>query len=214
MASPGCRRWQHKGRTSTNPALKRDGRSRSALYRADMAMGNPAQWPFHALRAHPGLGSAHLSCRATWMLLDGAPSWRQRRWPQPVNEAQDLGEQRSWDGDLRHLESDIAAVAHDLGADLDQLLAQGGQRPMFHRLGQGQRPEEVADVVGQRKRLLSPLVECMLRTQDHGARGPAVFRRLASSPRVVRRPRSSAPKIIPDQLLDVRCYCCPGAPVW
>ncbi len=38
-----------------------DGRSRSALYRADMAMGNPAQWSFHALRAHPGLGSAHLA---------------------------------------------------------------------------------------------------------------------------------------------------------
>ena len=97
MASPGCRRWQHKGRTSTNPALNRYGRSRSALYRADMAMGNPAQWSFHVLRAHPGLGSAHLSCRATWMLLDRAPSWRQRRWPQPVNEAQDLSEQRSWD---------------------------------------------------------------------------------------------------------------------
>ncbi len=30
----------------------------------------------------------------------GAPSWRQRRWPQPVNEAQDFSEQRSWDGDL------------------------------------------------------------------------------------------------------------------
>ena len=51
MASPGCRRWWHKGRTSTNPALNRYGRSRSALYRADMAMGNPAQWSFHALRA-------------------------------------------------------------------------------------------------------------------------------------------------------------------
>ncbi len=123
-----------------------------------MAMGNPAQWSFHVLRAHPGLGSAHLSCRATWMLLDRAPSWRQRRWPQPVNEAQDLSEQRSWDGDLRQLESDIAAVAHDLGADLDQLLAQGGQRPMFHRLGQGQRPEEVADIVGQGMQLKTYLV--------------------------------------------------------
>ena len=50
MASPGCRRWQHKGRTSKNPALNRYGRSRSALYRADMAMGNPAQWSFRALR--------------------------------------------------------------------------------------------------------------------------------------------------------------------
>ncbi len=41
-----------------------------------MAMGSPARWSFHAPRVHPGLGSAHLSCRATWMLLDGVPSWR------------------------------------------------------------------------------------------------------------------------------------------
>ena len=103
-------------------------------------MGNPAQWSFHALRAHPGLGSAHLSCRATWMLLDRAPSWRQRRWPQPVNEAQDLSEQRSWDGDLRHLKRDEAAMTHDLGADLDQLLQQSGRRPMLHRRRQRQSP--------------------------------------------------------------------------
>ena len=120
--------------TSTNPALNRYGRSRSALYRADMAMGNPAQWSFNAPRAHPGLGRTHLSCRATWMLLDRAPSWRQRPWPQPVNEVQDLSEQRSWDGDVGQLESDIAAVAHDLGADLGQLLPQRGQRPVLHFL--------------------------------------------------------------------------------
>ncbi len=28
MAYPGCRRWQHKGRTSTNPTLNRRGGSR------------------------------------------------------------------------------------------------------------------------------------------------------------------------------------------
>ena len=72
------------------------------------------------------------------MLLDKAPSWRQKRWPQPVNEAQDLGEQGSWDGDLRHLKRDVATMTHDLGADLDELLAQGGQGPVFHSLGQGQ----------------------------------------------------------------------------
>jgi hypothetical protein len=52
------------------------------------------------------------------MLLDGVPSWRQRRWLQPVNEAQDFGEQCSRYGDLGRLEGDMAAVAHDLGADL------------------------------------------------------------------------------------------------
>ena len=41
------------------------------------------------------------------MLLDRGPSWRQEGWPQAVNQAQDLSEQRSWDGDLCHLESDI-----------------------------------------------------------------------------------------------------------
>ncbi len=58
------------------------------------------------------------------MLLDGALSWRQRGWPQPVNEAQDHGKEGSWDCDLRQLESDVAAMAHDLGTDLDELFAQ------------------------------------------------------------------------------------------
>ena len=31
-------------------------------------------------------------------------------------------------------------MSHDLGADLDQLLAQGGQRPMLHRLRRCQSP--------------------------------------------------------------------------
>ncbi len=71
-----------------------------------------------------------------WYLKrDRAPSWRQKRWPQPVNEAQDLSEQRSWDGDLRQLESDIAAVAHDLVTDLEQLLPQNGQRSVLHLRG-------------------------------------------------------------------------------
>ncbi len=36
---------------------------------------------------------------------------------------QDLGEQRSGDGDLCELECDVAAMTYDLGTDLDQLLA-------------------------------------------------------------------------------------------
>ncbi len=34
-------------------ALIRRSSARSALYRANLAMGNPAQWSFHALRAPP-----------------------------------------------------------------------------------------------------------------------------------------------------------------
>ncbi len=60
------------------------------------------------------------------MLLDRPLSWRYRCWPEPVNQAQNLDEQGSGDGDLRHLEGDVAAVAHDLRVDLDELLPQRG----------------------------------------------------------------------------------------
>jgi hypothetical protein len=51
--------------------------------------------------------------------------WRLR--PQFRNQPQNLPEQLSWDRDLGHLESDIAAVAHHLGADLDRFLLQGSE---------------------------------------------------------------------------------------
>ena len=44
-------------------------------------------------------------------------------------------------------------MAHDFGADLDQLLAQAGQRPRFRRLGHRKRPHEIAKLVGQRVEL-------------------------------------------------------------
>jgi hypothetical protein len=40
-------------------------------------------------------------------------------------------------------------MADDLRADLDQLLAQAGQRPRLRRLGHGQRSNEVAEIVGE-----------------------------------------------------------------
>ena len=57
------------------------------------------------------------------ILLDGSPSWRQRRRSQAVNEAQNLSEQGAWDGDLGQLEGDVPAMANDLGTDLHQLLS-------------------------------------------------------------------------------------------
>jgi hypothetical protein len=39
-------------------------------------------------------------------------------------------------------------MAHDLGTDLDQLLAQGGQRPVLDLLLQRQRPHEDGESVG------------------------------------------------------------------
>ncbi len=72
------------------------------------------------------------------MLLNRGSSLRQVSRPQPVNQAQDLDEQRFGDSDLCELECDVAAMSHDLGADLDVLGLQSGQGPVFDSLGQGQ----------------------------------------------------------------------------
>ena len=63
------------------------------------------------------------------------------------DEPQYLLEHLPWDGDLGHLEGNIAAVAHDLRADLDQLVLQTRQRPVLDRLRRRQRAQEIAEVV-------------------------------------------------------------------
>ena len=57
------------------------------------------------------------------------------------------------DGDLGHLEGDIAAMADDLGTDLDQLLLEAGQRPVPDRFRCRQGAQEVAEIVGERMEL-------------------------------------------------------------
>src|SRR5258708_12250699 len=82
-----------------------------------------------------------------------------RRWrwwwlrPQFRDEPQNLLEHLLRDGDLGHLEDDIAAVARHLRADLDQLVLQGRQRPVLDRLRRRQRAQEIAEVVGERMKL-------------------------------------------------------------
>jgi hypothetical protein len=44
-------------------------------------------------------------------------------------------------------------VAHDLRADLDQLLFEARQRPILYRLGRRQRAQEIAEIVGERMKL-------------------------------------------------------------
>jgi hypothetical protein len=53
----------------------------------------------------------------------------------------------SWRTDLGHLKDDVAAVAHDFRADLDQLFLQARQRPILDRLGRRERTQEVAEIV-------------------------------------------------------------------
>jgi hypothetical protein len=67
------------------------------------------------------------------------PQWLR---PEPVDPAEDLGEQRSRNRHLGQLENHVTAMAHEPGADLDQLLAQGFTlgvlaASMRLRLGQG-----------------------------------------------------------------------------
>src|SRR5262249_41468845 len=81
---------------------------------------------------------------------------RWRWWwlrPQFRDEPQNLLEHLPWDGDLGHLEDNIAAVAHYLRADLDQLVLQTRQRPVLDRLRRRQRAQEIAEIVGERMKL-------------------------------------------------------------
>src|SRR6516162_3668227 len=96
-----------------------------------------------------------------------------RRRPQPGDQRQDFPEHLLWHRDLGHLEGDVAAVADHLGADLDQLLAQAGQRPRLRRLWHRQRPHEVAEVVGQRMELETHCV-----SGEAPARQPGPFDRV------------------------------------
>ena len=58
-----------------------------------------------------------------------------------------------WNGDLGHLERDVAAVADDLRADLDQLFLQARQRPVLDRLGRRQRAQKIPEIVGEGMKL-------------------------------------------------------------
>ncbi len=109
-------------------------------------------------RAADGSVSHFQGAPPPWLLLEliqpvGSRRRRIGRRPQFADQLQDLGEQAPWNRDLGHLEGNIAAVAYELGADLDQLLLQAGQRPVLDRLGRRQRAQDVAEVVGQRVKL-------------------------------------------------------------
>jgi hypothetical protein len=55
-----------------------------------------------------------------------------------VDSAQDLGELRSQHRHFGQLAADLVGMAHHPTANLDQLLAQRGRRPVRHLLGLGQ----------------------------------------------------------------------------
>src|SRR6266516_253994 len=106
---------------------------------------DPAIWPFFlASRRTPSVMMTHPPLQFL--------NWG-RSWSQSIDQPQDSLEQFLRHRDLGHLEDDVAAMAHDLGADLDQLLFQARQRPLLDRLRQSQRPHEVGEIIGQRMKL-------------------------------------------------------------
>ena len=60
---------------------------------------------------------------------------RSGSWSQIINQAQDIPEQFPRHRRLGQLERDVPVTADQLGADLDQLLAQCGDRPTLGILG-------------------------------------------------------------------------------
>jgi len=75
-----------------------------------------------------------------------------------LNPFQDGPKQPSGHGDFRHLEDDIARMGHDFGSDLHELLPEGGQGPVPHLSRQGQPTQEIAQVIGQDKKLKTNLI--------------------------------------------------------
>jgi hypothetical protein len=66
-----------------------------------------------------------------------------RAAPAAGRSATGFPEHLLWHRYLGHLEGYVAAVADDLGADLDQLLSQAGQRLRLRGLRHRQRPQEM-----------------------------------------------------------------------
>ena len=79
-------------------------------------------------------GSRRTSAAVVCCICRQRSSCRRRRCPQPGDQRQDFLEHLPRHRDLGHLEGHVAAVADDLGADLDQLLPQAGQRPRLRGL--------------------------------------------------------------------------------
>ncbi len=79
---------------------------------------------FLAIQTHP-------SCRFL-LAVDSLGLRRGGSSSQIINQAQDFLEQAPRHRHLGQLERDVPAMADHLSTDLDQLLSQRGQRPVFH----------------------------------------------------------------------------------
>src|SRR3954453_19912204 len=136
------RRCSSKGCASTEAPPKL--RPRLAWALRDLTAGLPGGFR----RALPTFGA--WSSPRHWPLHGPLRSGRYHgRSSQAVDPAPDRGKERSRHRHLGKLEDHMPPVPHDPGADLDQLLAEGRERPLLKLPRQGQRAQEVGEVVGQ-----------------------------------------------------------------
>ncbi len=94
----------------------------------------------------------HLSCRFL-LAVESLGLRRSGSSSQFIDPPQDFPKQAPRHGNLRQLERDVATMADNFGPDLDQLLAQSGQRPMLDLLRQRQCAQEVAEIISERMKL-------------------------------------------------------------
>ena len=123
------------------------------------ARGSRAPKPVTLARRAPKCGfCCHPDAPLLWFLIGRKTSKRFTSIRLPAvaqfrDQPQDVGKQFSRDGDLGHLECDVAAMADDLRANFDELLFQGRQRPVLDRVRRRQGSQEVAEIVSKRMKL-------------------------------------------------------------
>ena len=97
--------------------------------RASLSGFHATKVPSAALGGETGLWAVfqtHLSCRPRAGAVFRRSCWGVLR-SEPVDTAQDVGEEVTWDGDLGHLERDVATVAYHLRTDLDEFFPEAGE---------------------------------------------------------------------------------------
>ena len=92
--------------------------------------------------------------RSLWLSRRFSPSSRHRLGPsQPSYPLQNRPEQSLGHGHFRHLEHYAPGVGDHLRTNLDELLPERRQRPVLYRAREGQRTQELAQIVRQGGRL-------------------------------------------------------------
>jgi hypothetical protein len=121
--------------------------------------GEPRREPASSVPGNDVLQRGGQTCRAAFVQFGSGSrscAWRWRS--KAADGGEDGAHHRAGKRNFGQVEGDGAGVAHDAGADLDQLELKAGQRPVGHGLGQLDAAQKGGQVVGQRVQLRRDLV--------------------------------------------------------